>query len=134
MILVLIASILSGMVFVIIRRIGKGDHPLVIVNYFMFSGTVIGGFLAIFNWQQPQGYEWLYLGGLGLFGYFGQLYMTKAFQMAKTNLVAPLKYIEVVFTISIGILWFGEIYTFWSYLGLFLIIVALVLNTFVRSK
>ena len=134
LILVLIASILSGMVFVIIRRIGKGDHPLVIVNYFMFSGTVVGGILTLFNWQEPQGYEWLYLGGLGLFGYFGQLYMTKAFQMAKTNLVAPLKYIEVVFTISIGILWFGEIYTFWSYLGLFLIIVALILNTFVRSK
>jgi len=134
LILVLIASILSGVVFVIIRRIGQGDHPLVVVNYFMFAGTVIGGLVSIFTWVQPQGYEWLYLGCLGLFGYYGQLYMTKAFQMAKTNLVAPLKYIEVVFTICIGILWFGEIYTFWSYLGLFLIVVALVLNTFVRSK
>ena len=134
LIMVLLASILSGMVFVIIRRIGNGDHPLVIVNYFMFSGTLIGGLIAIFTWRQPIGMEWLFLGCLGLFGYFGQLYMTKAFQIAKTNLVAPLKYIEVVFTISIGIFWFGELYTFWSYLGLFLIILALVLNTFVRKK
>ncbi|MBT8184378.1 MAG: DMT family transporter, partial [Eudoraea sp.] len=108
------------------------DHPLVIVNYFMFSGTAVGGLLSIFNWQQPQGEEWIFLGCLGLFGYFGQLYMTKAFQIAKTTLVAPLKYIEVVFTIAIGIFWFGEIYTFWSYLGLFLIISALVMNTFVK--
>lgn len=133
-VLVLIASILSGLVFVLIRRIGNGDHPLVIVNYFMFTGTVVGGILTIFNWKQPNGYEWLFLVCLGLFGYFGQLYMTKAFQIAKTNLVAPLKYIEVVFTITIGMFWFGEIYTFWSYLGLFLIIVSLVLNTFVRRN
>ena len=133
-VLVLVASILSGMVFVIIRRIGNGDHPLVIVNYFMFAGTVVGGLISTFTWQQPIGYQWVFLGCLGLFGYFGQLYMTKAFQIAKTNLVAPLKYIEVVFTITVGMFWFGEIYTFWSYMGLFLIIVALVLNSFVRSK
>ena len=134
LVLVLVASVLSGLVFVVIRKIGKGEHPLVIVNYFMFMGTVVGGILAINVWKQPQGIEWLFLLFLGVFGYFGQLYMTKAFQIAKTNLVAPLKYIEVIFTICVGIIWFGEIYTFWSFLGLSLIIAALVLNTLVRNN
>ena len=99
---VLIASVFSGMVYVVIRKIGKKDHPVVIVNYFMFFSALVGGILAIFQWVRPKGVEWIALLSLGLFGYFGQLYMTKAFQLAKTSFVAPFKYLEVVFTIGIG--------------------------------
>tara|TARA_R110002050_G_scaffold45001_1_gene106883 strand:+ start:17340 stop:18302 length:963 start_codon:yes stop_codon:yes gene_type:complete len=131
--LILTASVFSGMVYVVIRKIGVSDHPAVVVNYFMFVGTIIGGLLAIAVWVRPMGYEWLFLFLLGVFGFMGQLYMTRAFQIAKTNLVAPLKYIEVIFTISIGVLWFQEAYTIFSFLGLFMIISALVLNTLVKK-
>ncbi|WP_289847749.1 DMT family transporter [Arenibacter algicola] len=131
--LILTASVFSGMVYVVIRKIGVSDHPAVVVNYFMFVGTVIGGLLAIAVWVRPMGYEWVFLLLLGVFGFMGQLYMTKAFQIAKTNLVAPLKYIEVIFTISIGVLWFSEAYTIYSFIGLFMIISALVLNTLVKK-
>jgi drug/metabolite transporter (DMT)-like permease len=131
--LILTASVFSGMVYVVIRKIGVADHPAVVVNYFMFVGTVIGGLLAITVWVQPTGYEWAFLLILGVFGFMGQLYMTKAFQIAKTNLVAPLKYIEVIFTILIGVLWFNEAYSIYSFIGLFMIISALVLNTLVKK-
>ncbi|MEO9894046.1 DMT family transporter [Aurantibacter sp.] len=131
--LILIASVFSGMVYVVLRKIAKSDHPAVVVNYFMFVGTVIGGLLAISVWVQPKGVEWIFLLLLGLFGFMGQLYMTRAFQIAQTNLVAPLKYIEVIFTMSIGVIWFNEVYTFYSFLGLIMIIVALVLNTMVKK-
>ncbi|WP_281387370.1 DMT family transporter [Arenibacter arenosicollis] len=131
--LILTASVFSGMVYVVIRKIGVSDHPAVVVNYFMFVGTVIGGLLAISVWIQPIGYEWAFLLLLGVFGFMGQLYMTKAFQIAKTNLVAPLKYIEVIFTISIGVFWFNEAYSIYSFIGLFMIISALVLNTLVKK-
>jgi drug/metabolite transporter (DMT)-like permease len=131
--LILIASVFSGMVYVVIRKIGVSDHPAVVVNYFMFVGTVVGALLAITVWVQPEGYEWVFLLVLGVFGFMGQIYMTKAFQIAQTNLVAPLKYIEVIFTISIGVLWFNEAYTIYSFIGLFMIISALVLNTLVKK-
>lgn len=131
--LILTASVFSGMVYVVIRKIGVADHPAVVVNYFMFVGTVIGGLLAISVWVQPKGLELAFLFLLGIFGFMGQLYMTRAFQIAKTNLVAPLKYIEVIFTISIGIFWFNEAYSIYSFIGLFMIISALVLNTVVKK-
>ncbi|MGB3144830.1 MAG: DMT family transporter [Maribacter sp.] len=134
LILVLIASVLSGMVYITIRKIGNTDHPLVIVNYFMFIGTVIGGILCIFNWKTPIGKDWLILSSLGIFGFFGQVFMTKAFQIAKTNLVAPLKYIEVIFTMTVGIAWFGDIYTLWSLLGILMIIGALMANVIVGNS
>mgnify|MGYP003642617090 CR=1 FL=1 len=131
--LILTASVFSGMVYVVIRKIGVSDHPAVVVNYFMFVGTVVGGLLAISVWVQPNGLEWAFLFLLGIFGFMGQLYMTKAFQIARTNLVAPLKYIEVIFTICIGVIWFQEAYTIYSFIGLLMIISALVLNTLVKK-
>ncbi len=129
--LILAASVFSGLVYVAIRRIGQSDLPVVIVNYFMFVGTVIGGVLSVFDWRRPIGNDWLLLLSLGVFGFFGQIFMTRAFQIAKTNMVAPLKYIEVIFTISVGVLWFGEIYTIWSLLGILMIVGTLVANVFV---
>ncbi|GMN11909.1 DMT family transporter [Croceitalea sp. MTPC9] len=134
MALVITASLFTGLVYILIRKIGKADHPVVVVNYFMFFSTVIGGLICIFNWIQPQGWDWVLLGSLGVFGYFGQVYMTKAFQAAPTNVVAPIKYTEVIFTIAIGVFWFNDNYTFWSFLGLLLIIGGLVANTLVKRN
>ncbi|WP_282056351.1 DMT family transporter [Maribacter luteus] len=133
LVLILAASVFSGLVYVAIRRIGKSDKPIVIVNYFMFVGTVIGGVLSLFNWKNPEGNDWLLFLSLGIFGFFGQIFMTKAFQVAKTNLVAPLKYIEVIFTLTVGVLWFGDVYTIWSLLGILMIVGALVANVFVSK-
>ncbi|WP_396635319.1 DMT family transporter [Maribacter sp. R86514] len=134
LLLVLAASVFSGLVYVLIRKIGNSDHPLVIVNYFMFTGTIIGGILSIKGWLNPMGIDWLLLSSLGLFGFFGQVFMTKAFQIAKTNLVAPLKYIEVIFTISVGIFWFGDIYSPLSLVGIVMIITALIANVMIGKK
>ncbi|MFT7066779.1 MAG: drug/metabolite transporter (DMT)-like permease [Sediminicola sp.] len=128
------AAIASGLVFILINKIGQGDHPVVVVNYFMLIATLVGGVLAIPYWVMPQGIEWLFLLSLGVFGFFGQLYMTKAFQGAKTNLVAPFKYMEVLFTGAIGFLWFDEVYGMWSLLGIFLIVGGLVLNVWYKSR
>lgn len=133
LILVLLASVLSGLVYVIISKIGKSEHPVVIVNYFMVIATVLGGVLSIGNWVTPKGTEWIFLSSLGVFGYFGQIFMTKAFQSATTNLIAPIKYVEVIFTASFGILLFNEIYTFWNLLGIALIIGGMVLNVWYKG-
>ena len=133
MILVISASFFTGLVYVFIRKIGQKDHPVVVVNYFMFLATLVGGIISVFIWAQPKGWDWVLLASLGVFGYFGQVYMTKAFQAAATNRVAPIKYTEVIFTILIGVFWFQDDYSIWSFLGLFLIISALIANTLVKK-
>lgn len=128
------SAFFSGLVFIIIRKIGDKDHPIVIVNYFMAIATLVGGVLAIQNWTTPVGVEWLLLGSLGVFGFFGQLYLTKAFQMTETNQVAPFKYVEVIMTMLIGLFWFDETYTLWSILGILLILVGLTSNVLVKRN
>ncbi len=134
LVLILMAAILSGLVYVIISKIGNSEHPVVIVNYFMVIAAVLGGVLSINNWVNPKDWEWLFLLSLGVFGYFGQIFMTKAFQTASTNLIAPIKYVEVIFTTVLGIMLFNELYTFWALLGISLIIGGMVLNVWYKSK
>ncbi|MEM6684612.1 MAG: DMT family transporter [Bacteroidota bacterium] len=134
LLLVLASAFFSGLVFIIIRKIGAQDHPIVVVNYFMVIALIAGGLLCIPYWKTPVGWEWALLLSLGIFGYVGQLYMTKALQLAETNKAAPLKYIEVIFTMLIGLSWFGETYTLWSLLGIVLIIIGLTLNTYAKAR
>ncbi len=132
--LILVSAFFSGLVYVVITKIGNQDHPVVIVNYFMWISTILGGLLSINNWKTPKGTEWLILLSLGLFGYFGQLFMTKAYQLGTVNKIVPLKYIEVVFTMILGMLWFGDQYPLLSVLGVVLVIAALVLNVLYKQK
>ncbi|WP_111307327.1 DMT family transporter [Confluentibacter sediminis] len=135
LLLAVISAVFSGLVYIIISKIGKREHPVVVVNYFMCIATLVGGILSINNWVNPEGWlEWLLICSLGVFGYFGQVYMTKAFQVASTNQVAPLKYLEVIFTVLVGLFLFGEIYTLWSILGMFMIILGLILNVWYKSN
>lgn len=133
LILVIIAAITSGLVYNIISKIGKSEHPVVVVNYFMVIATITGLVLSINSWVNPVGIEWVLLFSLGVFGYFGQVFMTKAFQNGKTDQIAPIKYVEVLFTVVFGLLLFDEIYTIWSLLGISLIIGSLILNVLYKS-
>lgn len=132
--LILISAFFSGLVYIIIRKIGTREHPLVVVNYFMFTATCIGGLVTLFNWHPPIGVEWIILLSMGVFGFFGQLFMTKAYQLAAIGTVAPMKYIEAVFALLAGWFWFGEGYTFLGLLGIFLIVIAMLLNVLVKQK
>lgn len=81
-----------------------------------------------------MGYEWLVLMSLGAFGYFAQLYMTKAMQIGETNQITPFKYLEVVFTTIVGLLWFNETYSFYILLGMLIIILGLTLNLIFKKS
>ncbi|TYA71967.1 DMT family transporter [Seonamhaeicola marinus] len=135
LILIFGSAIFSGLVYVVLSKIGSSEHPVVVVNYFMAISVVLGGILSIGKWVNPVGVEWLMLLGLGLFGYFGQLFMTKAFQTAaSTSQIAPLKYLETIFTLLFGVFLFSEVYTILSLLGITLIITGLVLNAKYKEK
>lgn len=129
-----VSAIFTGLVPIIIRKIGSSDHPIVIVNYFMIISAIIGGVMCIVNWSTPKGIEWLLLLSLGVYGYFGQLYMTKALQTTEINQVAPLKYIEVIFTIIIGAIWFQETYSLLSLFAILLIVSGLILNVIIKQS
>ena len=129
------AAFFSSIVYILISKIGHQDHPVIVVHYFMAIATVVGGIGTLFFWIEPLSVlHWVLLFSLGVFGYFGQLFMTKAFQFGQAYMVAPFKYVEVVFTLSLGVFYFNEVYTFWSLFGTLLVIGSLTLNVIYKSR
>ncbi|WNH12602.1 EamA family transporter [Thalassobellus suaedae] len=108
---------------------------MVIVNYFMVFSTIVALLFSLNHWVPPvNGKEWLILISLGIAGNYGQLYVTKAIQIAAIHIVTPINYLESVLAIIIGICWFGEGYGFFSILGVTIIIARLVFNTLYKQK
>ena len=124
----LLSAISLGLVFLITNKIGNTENPLVIINYFMLVALVFSGLMAIDKWVIPSLFELMLLIVSGGLGYTGVLYLTKSFQNGKVHIVAPLKYLEVIFTIILGICFFGEIHTEYSLLAISLILIGVFFN------
>jgi drug/metabolite transporter (DMT)-like permease len=133
LIVILTSALLSGIVYVIIRKIGKSEHPVVVVNYFMIIASLVGGVASILNWTPPLGIEWAVLFSMGIFGFVAQLYMTKALQIAEANIITPLKYSEVAFTMIAVWIIYGEHQPWISILGIAIIVFSLIANVMVRK-
>ena len=134
--LVLVSALLGGMTFAIIRKLGKTEHPLVIVCYFTGTATLLGfiGTLVVPGaWTTPRGQDWAYLIGLGVVGLIGQIFMTIAMQTGPASKIMPLKYLETVFLLGLGALYLGESYSWLALLGMLLIIGGNVANVFSKS-
>jgi len=128
LILALVASVIGGLAFIFIRKIGSSEHAMVIVLYYMLISAASMGLLAIPYWSKPLYWEWIVLLLLSIAGFLGQLWMTRAMQMEAVSRVVPLKYLELVYALLIGLFWFGEGYSFLSFLGILLIMIGVILN------
>ena len=134
LILSLVAAVVGGLAFLLIRKIGTGEHPLVIVIYYMGLTAISMGLLMIPHWVWPDLRQILLLLAIGITGFLGQFLMTQAMQMEAVSRMAPLKYLELVYALLIGLLWFGETYLFWSFIGILMIMLGMILNVFYVKK
>lgn len=130
----LLGAVSGGLIYTTIRKIGNTEHPVIIINYFMFTASLVTGLLMIPFWQSPTPTEWIYLFFLGTSGYFAQIFMTKAFQLEAVNVIAPMKYLEVIYALLIGFLWFGESYGLISFFGILLIMLGMFLNLIFKQQ
>lgn len=130
----LLSAISVGIIFVITSKIGNSENSLVIVNYFMFLTLIFSALTSFSYWVSPNLKELLLLLFSGVFGFLGVFYMTKSFQNSKVNIVAPIKYLEVIFAIIIGFFYFKESFKIYTLIGLILILIGVFCNFYFRSK
>jgi len=131
--LALTSAVFVGMVFVLIRYLGSREHYLTIINYFMIISMLIG--LCSFPWwQMPVGREWLSVIGIGIFGLVGQVFMTRAFQLEETSVIAPFKYMELIYALILGYFIFGETYRPLAFAGIALILSGMLLNVIAKRN
>ena len=132
-ILIMSSSVLVGGVFTIVRYLGSREHFLTIINYFMFF-SIVGSLFFVSHWRMPSGVEWYWVCSIGVLGMIGQLFLTRSFQLAETNVVAPIKYMELVYALLFGFFLFGESYGFWPIVGMLLLVFGMVFNIWLKRK
>ena len=131
--LLLTSAFFLGGVFVLIRFLGAHEHHLTIINYFMVV-AILSSLLFISHWRMPQGEEWWSVLSIGVLGMIGQIFMTKAYQLEETSVIAPFKYMELVWGLLFGYLFFAEVYNGLALLGMGLILAGMIGNVWVKTK
>lgn len=119
----LTAAFLIGCTTIIIRHLGKIDDPVCITFYFTVTGVLVSSVgIFIQGWQQPPLNDLLLLIMVGLFGGMAQYLMTLSYQHLAVGILAPLKYLTIVFGGSIAYLVWGEVPDLQSVLGIGIIV------------
>jgi len=131
--LAMTSAVFLGMVFVLIRFLGAREHYLTIINYFMVISMLLG-ICSFPFWQMPVGREWVSVLSIGIFGLIGQIFMTRAFQLEETSVLAPFKYMELIYALILGFLFFNETYRPLAFAGIAMIMTGMLLNVFAKNK
>jgi len=129
---ILTSAILLGGVFVLIRYLSAREHVLTIINHFMMVSIAVSlCFVTVF--RMPTINEWLPVCAIGICGLVGQVMMTKAFQLEAASVLAPFKYMELVYALLIGYVLLGDTYGFMPLVGMGMIVGGMVLNVMTKA-
>jgi drug/metabolite transporter (DMT)-like permease len=121
------SAIFAGLAYAIIRLLNvRGESPSTIVFYFSLISFIVTLPGAIATFQMPTSLEWIYLIGIGVFAGIGQIFMTESYRYARASDIAPYKYLHVLFTAIIGIIFLGEIPDLLSVIGSLIIVGAFI--------
>ena len=121
----LTAAFLIGCTTIVIRHLGKIDDPVCITFYFTATGVIVSTVgMFIQGWQQPPLLDFALLGMVGLLGGMAQFLMTLSYQRLAVGIVAPLKYLSIVFGGGIAFLVWREVPDLQSVFGISIIILS----------
>jgi drug/metabolite transporter (DMT)-like permease len=123
----LTGAFLSGLVYVIVRKLGQTEHPLVVVLWFPLVALPATIPMVIPVWTAPTALEWLFLLGVGVSAQIAQVFMTRGLHLERAGPATTVSYLQIVFAASWGLLVFGEIPDGWTFAGTALIVGAALL-------
>lgn len=130
----LATSLVMGLAYNSVRKLGETEHPLVIVFYFPLISVPVAAVWSVFNWVQPQGIEWLYLLLIGITSQTAQYFMTRSYLLAETGTVSIVNFTGIIYAIVLGFIIFGESFNLMTYFGMFLVMVGISCNVLYRQS
>jgi drug/metabolite transporter (DMT)-like permease len=118
------AGLFAALAMVSIRRMSASEPTLRIVFYFTLLGTLISGVPLAWSWQSPDPKIWWFLVLIGLLAAVGQFLLTKGYGLAPAAQVGPFTYMNILFAVLFGWLFWEELLDAWTWIGAFLICTA----------
>lgn len=97
------SGVFAAIAYTSIRALKEQESPYTIIFYFTAVSTLLSAFFLFPQARWPAtAPEWLSLSGIAVFGFYGQVWMTIAYQRAPAALVSPFSYLTPVLTFLAG--------------------------------
>lgn len=115
-----------GMAFVTItiRKLSTSEPIWLISIFFTITISIAGLFTISKGWKMPDLKDFILLALIGVTGGSANLFLTQSYKLSEVSLVAPLKYLSLVFAVIFGYLIWNEVPTFKTLIGASLVIFA----------
>ncbi len=132
--LVLISAACNALYQLLTRRLAARDPAETSNTYIAVVGFALTSLAVPFFWQTPRSlHDLLLFVSLGLFCGFGHYFIVKALEWGPAAVIAPLNYGQLVGTVIIAYLAFGEWPDRWTWAGA-AVIIASGLYIFYRER
>jgi drug/metabolite transporter (DMT)-like permease len=115
-----------GMAFVTITiRKLSSTEPIWLISIFFSIMILVAGLTTLpFGWVMPNFKDFILLALIGITGGSANLFLTQSYKLSEVSLVAPLKYLSLIFAIIFGYLIWNEIPTVKTLIGASLVVFA----------
>ncbi|MDE2384306.1 MAG: DMT family transporter [Alphaproteobacteria bacterium] len=118
----LCAGLSSAFYFLITRLLQGRANPIVTTFQTSAIGAAGLSLAAPLYWLPASGPQWLMLGALGAVAIAGHYLITKAYDYGEASLLSPLNYAEMITSVILGWLFFGDFPDAYTFLGVAVLI------------
>ena len=108
-VLPVIASLFLSMAVIVLKKILLTNNNILSVWVFTVLCTIISLFFYNENWVWPNNLDMSFMIASGILGFIAQICLTKSFQLADASLLAPIDFSSVIWSFSLGYIFFGEL-------------------------
>ncbi|MEX2299065.1 MAG: DMT family transporter [Dongiaceae bacterium] len=117
MFLPLVVALCFSLYQITTRILGATDHWVTILFFTASGGLLVTSIVVPFSWIWPDWQGWALMALMGVFGGLSHWVLIRAFTYAPASTLAPLGYVQLVWSILAGLLVFGDFPDLWTLLG-----------------
>ncbi len=123
LLLLLLGSATHALYLIATRWVGHYDDPATSIVYSALMGSLIMSVVLPFSFVWPRdAFDFAMLCSLGLIGAAGHYLVIRAFRHGPAAVIAPLSYVELIGTATLGYLIFDNFPDLWTWVGAAIII------------
>ncbi|UWQ15629.1 DMT family transporter [Aliiroseovarius sp. M344] len=122
--LAFVAACFVAVAKILVRKLVGIDPPSTVVIYASLTAICVSFLTIPFGWVWPTGWEFTLLLCAGLAGGVGQLMLTTAYTHAEASTIAPFDYASMIFALTFGYAFFGDLPTVQTLAGAGIVVMA----------
>ena len=127
-------AFLAACAYLSIRQLHSSEETPIISLYFSLVSAVAALPFLLWHWETPDLKSSLALLGIGISGTLGQLTLTHAYKYSEASWVTPFTYLQVPFSLVLGILFFKELPDLLSFGGLVLTMASCLILVIIKTR